>query len=497
MRILIFILALMSAFFVPATFSVELDLDDLREPKTRTERMYKCVFNFSWGGSTNTKLTSQSYAGAMDSCKAWAFVNLERSQPCGTSQVNDGGYGRVLIPLNLRKTDGSCVIGGQGGGDVNFTAYDEGVTEQKTCPPDNSPEHKFDYIDSNGDLKCAKLKEYKDCDAGYHSKSASAALGSDSCLPKDCPAAGSNEHLYASPHLNVPFSGGGMYCNDGCAYVVHVGNINGPKNAYGTSQGVACGDKPYDNKKLADEDDLDKCATATNSDGVSVLSCPTPDPSSPPKEHDNDEQKEDSEGVVEKPILNCDPSDSDCLLENIVNQLQNNLSQSEDTQKNLHNKKIEADVNNTNKITSALLDIETQIVMHRSENGLDNAITHGKLQGIIDAINNKPVGGGGGGTGSTGGNIGGEDCLGTPEDCVDFGGNTELEHETRNLEQYAQKYNNWLPNAELPPEKCITLTNGKSLCFSFQYFIVFFQAISGLIVLSSLIHSASIIVRSV
>ena len=93
---------------------------------------------------------------------------------------------------------------------------------------------------------------------------------------------GSSESLFSSPTIGgVPFDGGGLYCNDGCAYNVNESQTSLGKYAIGVSQGVACGDKPYDNKKLADDADADQCTTATDGT-VTVLQCPDhhqPDPS--------------------------------------------------------------------------------------------------------------------------------------------------------------------------------------------------------------------------
>ena len=57
-------------------------------------------------------------------------------------------------------SDGTCNVGGLGGGQINITLTDEGTTETESCPPTNSPEHRFDYYTDQGVLKCAKLKEY-------------------------------------------------------------------------------------------------------------------------------------------------------------------------------------------------------------------------------------------------------------------------------------------------------------------------------------------------
>lgn len=500
MRLLIFILALMSAFFVPATFSFELDLDDLLDPKVRIEKNYQCNFSFDWGGGTNVKITSQSTSGAMDACKAWAFINLDRSQPCGTTNKTDGGYGRIILPLNLKQSDGTCVIGGQGGGAVNFTATSQGETETEYCPPDSSPEHKYDYYDDQGNLKCAKLKEYKDCDAGYHSKGTSAALGSDTCLPKECPPAGSGEKLASSPKTGgVPFVGGGMYCNDGCAYSVNSGDIHSKGFAIGTSQGVACGDKPYDNKKLANEGDEGECKTATNGE-VTVLNCPNeppPEPEEPPL--NNDDSKVDESDTPEQSKENCAVGDTDCNLQNLEKEIANSINRQIDNDKELHNKKIDADTKNAKAFLNVMDSIDTTLLLQKSQDERLHAKTIGKFNELIDAVNGIETGGGGGGagTGSGNGNIGGQDCEGTIEECAGFGGDgVELPTKTLNLNQYADKYDDWLPNAELPEEKCVTLTNGKTLCFTYKYIILIFQAISGLLVISALIHSGKIIAGS-
>lgn len=344
-------------------------------------------------------------------------------------------------------------------------------------------------------------EEPKDCPAGYHSRAVSLQLGSTECVPKQCPPAGSGENLSSTPLTGgVPFDGGGMYCNDGCAFTVNASQISSSKYAVGTSQGAACGDKPYDNKKLADEGDTGNCTTATNGD-VTLLSCPDANPTTPePDPHNNDESKVNEDDTPEKPKETCAEGDTSCNLKNVETEIENSINRQIDNDNELHNKKIDADTKNAKAFLNAMESIDTAILLQTSQDERLHAVTVGKFNELIDAVNGIETGGGGGGGNGTGnGNIGGQDCEGTIEECAGIGSGdgVELPHETKNLEQYAQKYQNWLPDAELPQEKCVSLTTGNSLCLSFQSFILFFQAISGLIVLSSLIHSASIIVRSV
>ena len=469
MRILIFILALMSAFFVSA--------NTLTVPPVNSNT--GLCNNRNGANLENTDLQ-----GCLDYMEQFfkdtrsGFQNIEAQFYFSTS------FGDAY-KINITDTRQTY---------IGFAEYIPNQSVLK-CPDT----HPIEQQNPDGSLTCSQAP--KDCPAGYHSKGTSKALGSDSCVPKECPPTGSSESLFSSPTIGgAPFDGGGLYCNDGCAYNVNESQISLSKYAIGVSQGVACGDKPYDNKKLADDADADQCTTS--SDGtVTLLQCPDhhqPEPEDDPL--DNSDSKVDESETPDKSKETCAEGDTSCNLKNVETEIENSINSLIDNDKELHNKKIDADTKNAKAFLNVMESIDTAILLQTSQDERLHAVTVGKFNELIDAVNGIETGGGGGGGNGTGnGNIGGQDCEGTIEECAGIGSGdgVEIPQETRNLEQYAQKYNNWLPNAELPPEKCITLTNGKSLCFSFEYFIVFFQAISGLIVLSSLIHSASIIVRSV
>lgn len=470
MRILIFILALMSAFFVSADGE---DLELLPAKQQLTDG--RCQYNGNY-----------LYGVSFDECAV--FVQGFLSTAGGRVYSNPSLVG-AQIAFDVEQ-DGKF-------SNTLTNGFFSNSTVSYTCPPDGNP----DFTIKVGESQCGKPK-IEDCPAGYHSKGASQQLGSTECVPKDCPPTGSSESLFSSPRIGgAGFSGGGLYCNDGCAYTVDESQISLGQYAIGVSQGTACGDKPYDDKKLADAANADQCTTTTDGT-VAVLQCPDhnqPDPEEDPL--DNSDSKVDDSKTPDKSKETCAEGDTSCNLKNVETEIENSINRQIDNDNELHNKKIDADTKNAKAFLNVMESIDTAILLQTSQDEKLHAVTVGKFNELIDAVNGIETGGGGGGTGNgTGnGNIGGEDCEGTIEECAGIGNGdgVELPHETQNLEQYAQKYNNWLPDAELPPEKCITLTNGKSLCFSFQYFIVFFQAISGLIVLSSLIHSASIIVRSV
>tara|TARA_B100001059_G_C17835373_1_gene587694 strand:- start:2799 stop:4214 length:1416 start_codon:yes stop_codon:yes gene_type:complete len=407
------------------------------------------------------------------------------------TSVNSDGYTSVTWSF-------SCENCGFGGSPKTFASYASYVYNRtsETCPPDEFPEHNISVTGDNDSIMCAKPYVPEDCPAGYHSKAVSAQIGGTECVPKECPPAGSGENLSSSPATGgVPFSGGGMYCNDGCAYSVPASNITSQGYASGTSQGVSCGDKPYDNKKLADEGNEGGCKTTTDSSGVSVMTCDTPadQPEAEDTDVDNEENKTDDTPNTKKPLEDCAIDDTACLLRNLQTSSENNNQDVIDNDNLLHNKLIDAITNNTNVIKNSVENLDTTVYLAQQENSKNDTIKIQKLDGIIDAIKGIEIsGGGGGGGGGTGSGSDGEDCEGSVSDCVPIEG-FEIPSQTVDLQQYADKYDDWLPNAELPEEKCIVLTTGKSVCLSFEAFILLFKAISGLLVIGALMHSAKII----
>ena len=280
-----------------------------------------------------------------------------------------------------------------------------------------------------------------------------------------------------------------MYCNDGCAYSVNAEQISSDKYAVGTSQGAACGDKPYDNKKLADEGDTGECSVSTGD--VPLLSCPNANPTTPEKDpHNNDDSKTPEDETPEKPKETCVEGDAACNLKNVETEIENSANKQIDNDNKLHNKKIDADTKNTNALLNILESIDTSILLQTQQDDRLHAVTVSKFNELVDAVNGIETGGGGGGNGNGDGS--GGDCDGSPSECVPIEG-AEIPSETVNLNQYADKYDDWLPNAELPSEKCIVISTGRSLCLSFESFILLFQSISGLMVIGALMHSARII----
>ena len=475
MRLLIFLLALMSAFFVSAD-----DYERMPAPSKQTPI----------GGFTESPHGFGDVYSSMDDaydsirgnvCSLNYSDCIEQSRTVSQSQ-----YSPTKIRYEYRVT----WIHSGGQGFSNLLVLYSASKNEYYCPPESAPLFKDGPIDIDGVSYCQKPV---DCPAGYHSKAVSKALGSTDCVPKECPAAGTGENLASTPMTGgVPFSGGGMYCNDGCAYSVNAEQISSDKYAVGTSQGVACGDKPYDNKKLADEGDLGDCSVATNGE-IDIMSCPNANPTTPEKDpHNNDDSKVGEEDTPEKPKETCADGDAACNLKNVETQIENSSNKIIDNDNELHNKKIDADTKNTQAILNIMESVDTSILLQTSQDERLHAVTISKYNQLIDAVNGLDVGGGGGGGNGNGNGTGEGDCEGSASDCVPIEG-AEIPQETINLDQYADKYDDWLPNAELPSEKCIVLTNGKSICLSFDAFILLFQGISGLLVIGALMHSAKII----
>ncbi|AXQ66310.1 MAG: hypothetical protein [Inoviridae sp.] len=511
MRLLIYILALTSAFFVSAA---EPDLTDLKTPTPRTSYVLLC-------GTDSDSPTVESEEDSAVSCQAvWtpqiqSYINAHLSsgyyKSAGAITWDSGDS--YSYPYTLCKY-GDCSVYGDGESDVQYGSENWRVlntVNDYQCPPDGFSSHTIKVPNTSQSTQptfsCAKPADPKDCPAGYHSKAVSKAMGSDSCMPKECPAAGSGEDLYSSKMTGgVPFNGGGMYCNDGCAYSVKSENVTSDQYALGTSQGAACGDKPYDNKKLSDEGDEGQCETNTV-DGVTIMFCnnePAP-PTDKDDDANNDGSKEDETEKPKKDLEDCASDDNACMLRNLIKEQSNNTQVQIENDNKLHNKMVDTATNNTNVLKTAIDDLHTTVFVGLQKNDKLEAVKASKMNDLISAVRegnqiltDKPIGGGGGG-GNGGGNgegEGGGDCEGGAADCVPIAG-SEIPKEIVNLSQYADKYDDWLPNAELPEEKCIVLTTGQSLCFSFSAFIILFQAISGLIVISSLLHSARIIAGAI
>lgn len=391
MRLLIYTFALMSAFFV----SAEPDMSDLKPPTSNPKTIGTC--HSSQGGFFGSEVSLDACLAYIETTYLGHPYKFHHVEPIDSLKTDVYYQNKQYTHMIVKA--GSFVVG-----------------SELSCPPSGFPDYSIS-IGAGASLMCAKELAPQDCPAGYHSKAVSKALGSTECVPKECPAAGTGENLASTPMTGgVPFSGGGMYCNDGCAYSVNAEQISSEKYAVGTSQGVACGDKPYDNKKLADDGETDGCSTATNGE-IDIMSCPNANPTTPETDpHNNDDSKVGEEGTPEKPKDTCSPDDASCNLKNIETEIENSSNKIIDNDNELHNKKIDADTKNTQAVLNIMESVDTAILRQTSQDDKLHAVTVSKFNKLIDAVNGLDVGGGGGGNG-TGNGANNGTCVG--EGCSD------------------------------------------------------------------------------
>lgn len=166
MRTLIFLLALTSAFFVPYSYSVELDLTSLVPPKSSGETIYDCVLDGKHNIGTEASITA-CYENRKDSIIA--IYPSQGSDSDGntcqtTISVSSSGpaYVDLLIVYQIQKPYGDGNICGNHSINPTLRIQNERETELRQCPPDGHPLHMYEYREnpSDDDFMCAKEKSY-------------------------------------------------------------------------------------------------------------------------------------------------------------------------------------------------------------------------------------------------------------------------------------------------------------------------------------------------
>ncbi|MCG9758766.1 hypothetical protein L1D50_06565 [Pseudoalteromonas sp. Isolate6] len=494
---------------------VGVDMNDLKSPELDGEgslTFQYCKNSFGGGSSDNAAACSSAATAYMPvfirnnnyACKAGKSVTYDSHNASDSKIVTT--YFPVHCCTSIPSENGFC------GNYVERGFYYEvgySYEQSPSCPHKDFPEYdKTVQMSSDpDDIMCGKLLN-PDCPAGYHSAKASAALGSAGCLPKQCDAAGQSSSLYSPPAAGVPYSGGGVYCNDGCAYNVSSENISSKSYATATSLGVACGDKPYDYKKLADEGNRDNCSTSSDDNGVRLISCSDgsvtpPDPTgggggvddgnkSDPDETDPNPNDND------KPKTDCPEGDVACEQKNVQTEIENQTNDLISELRDLHNKALKQANAENQRLLTQLTQLELSQYIQGRKDGQAQQQLYNRLGDVVSAIEGIDTGGGnGGGDNDNGGGDGdgdgdgNGDCVGSPEECVGIDG--EIPTEQVSLSEYISKYNGTLPSgAVLEPTQCWTI-GGKNICFDWSNIIAFLQGIGYLLVMGAWIHSARII----
>lgn len=521
-------MALVCAFFVsgvsadgrpdippppPHPSHVGIDMSDLRAPKDDGEGSLEFSYcKNSWGGGSTVSADACSSAATAYmpvfirnnkwSCEAGKSVSYDKHTASDSKIVTT--YFPVHCCINKPSENGFCSSYVERGFfiDIGYTK-----TANKTCDEDPYI-HKVIMGTGDDNFLCGKKIPPPDCPAGYHSAKVSAAMGGDGCMPKQCDAAGQSGSLYSPPAAGVPYSGGGVYCNDGCAYNVSSENISSSSYATGTSLGAACGDKPYDYKKLADEGNRDNCSTSSDDNGVRLISCSDgsatpPDPTgggggvddgnkSDPDETDPNPNDND------KPKTDCPEGDVACEQKNVQTEIENQTNDLVTELRDLHNKALKQANAENHRLLTQLTQLELSQYIQGRNADLTQQKLYTRLGDVVSAIEGIDTGGGngdgdndnGGGDGDGDGD-GNGDCVGSPEECVGIDG--EIPTEQVSLSEYISKYNGTLPSgAVLEPTQCWTI-GGKNICFDWSNIIAFLQGIGYLLVMGAWIHSARII----
>lgn len=515
-------MALVCAFFVSGTLAGPpphsshegVDMSDLKSPKSdKGNQEFISCYSPQFGSGTSFDspdacLTAvqqfvNNLAATNDRIKIGKTVTYERD-------VKDHSYKSVTTvkwyECSYMVTNGYCSQWmNRGTSAISSYRYEQ----EPSCPHPDFPEYtkSVQMSSDSDDIMCGKPLN-PDCPAGYHSAKVSAAMGGSDCMPKQCDAAGQSSSLYSPPAAGVPYSGGGVYCNDGCAYNVSGDNISSKSYATGTSLGVACGDKPYDYKKLADEGNRDNCSTSSDDNGVSLISCSDgsvtpPDPTGGGGGVD-DGNKSDSDETDpnpndnDKPKTDCPEGDVACEQKNVQTEIENQTNDLVTELRDLHNKALQQANAENQRLLTQLTQLELSQYIQGRKEGQAQQQLYNRLGDVVSAIEGIDTGGGnGGGDNDNGGGDGdgdgdgNGDCVGSPEECVGIDG--EIPTEQVSLSEYISKYNGTLPSgAVLEPTQCWTI-GGKNICFDWSNIIAFLQGIGYLLVMGAWIHSARII----
>ena len=157
MRLLIFLLALSSAFFVSNAYSFELDMDNLKSPQIKIETLYQCTLDNNSHTFTKEESLNACYENNIEK-----ITDIYPSQgSCSTDvtiQTQQVGFFKlhILYQLERENSDGDKVCDNRAVTAL-LRASNPEQSETMECPPSTFPRYKYDvYVD--GQLKCAKEK---------------------------------------------------------------------------------------------------------------------------------------------------------------------------------------------------------------------------------------------------------------------------------------------------------------------------------------------------
>ena len=468
MRLIIFLLALVSAFFhinAHANSDIEPDMSDLVPAELQTTWQKMCTLN----GDPSFPVDSVS------ECKSAAQSSIEpdTSRYDYVCEIKSGGestganagyeYKRVIYaPIPA-----ACGAGGSSQLTRYWNYAETELGEDYICPPSEHPEHTIPVEDN----MCAKPKG--DCGMGYWNEYMSEVITGkkNHCEPRDCDQSGTTKGINLIPgHDGQGFSStsGGVYCNDGCAYEVQPEQVNHSGSAYATSTGQHCDVFGSPNKKISELDDLANCTAAETPEGKPTLSCP--DGSSDNGDDDtngndnqdpinNDDKKKTGDDTEDQPKNTCADDDIGCKTENVEIAIENAVEKLIKNDNELHNLMIDVHTANTVSVVDALNEIKSSSEINDSMELLllENLESHLKALVAIESEKNGDGGGDGetDGNNDTGGNTDGE-CAPSVDDCTNAGDDSctaDYCDANLNTEQAEEQIKNYFENEEPMPNE--------------------------------------------
>ncbi len=163
MKKFIYILALISAFFVPNIYAADLDYSDKKPPDTETQEYSRCNF---YGDFQDSLLLP--IAGDLNQiiyyCMSYIVERFEQkneggcySEPSKKVEYTTGSFSQTIWRINTA-SDGTTACANDGTFSVNMQAFNAPSTVEEKCPNPDFPEYVHEYHELD-QLYCLKEKE--------------------------------------------------------------------------------------------------------------------------------------------------------------------------------------------------------------------------------------------------------------------------------------------------------------------------------------------------
>ena len=206
---------------------------------------------------------------------------------------------------------------------------------------------------------------------------------------------------------------------------------------------------------MSNDGDSDNCTTSQNDAGVDILSCNTPSEPDPEPETPLDTKTDEIQpDIIPKDTCgtNGEFTDVNCNLKNIEKEIANKQNIADALEKELHNKKIDNDAANTEKLIDSNQRVEDRIFKGNDSNSKENAAILGKLGDIEAALKEGNQSGGsepctGDGCADTGGGT----CEG--DSCTPDGGYPDI---NKDFQKIDDDLISWIKKAEQIPQEVLT-----------------------------------------